>query len=377
MNDILIINTGSKTIKFKVFDQKLNDLLFGTIDDENGVKFLRMGADSTPLSESETPFSKIKELCSKFDISKIGFRIVHGGETYINPTKLTAEVLTDLERFNDFAPLHNPMALKVISEFRKVYPSVDFYGIFDTSFHQTIKPEQFLYGLPYEYYEKYQVRRYGFHGISHKYVSQKFSELEPGANRVISCHLGSGSSVTAIVDGKSFDTSMGFTPLEGLIMTTRPGDVDDGALLYIQQAEHLTDAEIADIENNKSGLLGISGISFDMRTLLDEAGKGNSRANLAVDMFVYRAKKYIGSYIAAMGGVDGLIFTAGIGAGSDVIRSRIIAGLDFAGLKISPDLNDGKIDVATPLKISSTDSKPIWVIPTDEEYQIAKEINNL
>jgi len=208
-------------------------------------------------------------------------------------------------------------------------------------------------------------------------VSQKFSELEPGANRVISCHLGSGSSVTAIVDGKSFDTSMGFTPLEGLIMTTRPGDVDDGALLYIQQAEHLTDAEIADIENNKSGLLGISGISFDMRTLLDEAGKGNSRANLAVDMFVYRAKKYIGSYIAAMGGVDGLIFTAGIGAGSDVIRSRIIAGLDFAGLKISPDLNDGKIDVATPLKISSTDSKPIWVIPTDEEYQIAKEINNL
>lgn len=251
------------------------------------------------------------------------------------------------------------------------------YAVFDTAFHQSLKPKRFLYGLPYEFYTDYGVRRYGFHGISHKYVSSVMKTLEPHANKIISCHLGSGSSVTAIMDSFSFDTSMGMTPMEGLMMTTRPGDVDDGAIDYLQKQTGMTDKQILTVENEKSGLLGISGISFDMRTLLDAEKTGNKRAHLAIEMYIYKVVKYIGSYIAGMNGINGLIFTGGIGAGSDIIRKRICSNLSFVGMYISNELNDNKINVAQNLKISSTHSKPIWIIPTHEEYQIASEITNL
>jgi len=383
MGNLLAINTGSKTIKFEVFNSDLKSLISGTVDDKDNSFSIRTRKEngiseydnSAQLRPSENPYQKIKELCSGTEISIVGFRIVHGGEKYINPTELTPEVITELEKLNELAPLHNPPVLYAIKEFKKVFPKIPFIGVFDTAFHKTIKKEQFLYALPYEYYEKYKVRRYGFHGISHKYVSQKLFELEPQARKVISCHLGSGSSITAIVDGNSFDTSMGFTPMEGLVMTTRGGDVDNGAIDYIRRVEKMSPEEMQIMENQKSGLLGISGISFDMRVLLEESSLGNDRAHLAIEIFVYRVKKYIGAYIAAMNGVDGLIFTAGIGAGSDVIRRMIIDGLDFFDLKIDSGLNDGQINVEKPIKISTADSLPIWVIPTDEEYQIAKEIS--
>jgi acetate kinase len=382
MNNILVINSGSKTIKFEVFTPDLSSLLSGTVDDENGQYFLRLKeqeqdseyANQQALNYDETPTHRIIAETAHLNISKVGFRIVHGGEKFTQPTELTDSALTEIAEHNDLAPLHNPPALALIKEFKQALAEVPMYAVFDTAFHQTLAPAQFLYGLPYEYYEKYGIRRFGFHGISHKYVSQVLATLEPQAKRVISCHLGSGSSVAAILNGFSFDTSMGFTPLEGLIMTTRPGDVDDGAITYLQKVTGLTDAEIQKIENTNSGLLGISGISFDMRNLLEAEQQGNTRAHLAIEMFVYRATRYIGSYIAAMGGVDALIFTAGIGAGSDAIRSRICKNLEFANLIVAENLNNGQINVEQNLKISNNNSKPIWVIPTDEELQIAREI---
>ena len=382
MANTLVINFGSKTIKFEVFDENLVSKMAGTIDDENGVFVLRIKTEIETseyghpinLDAGENKYARIKQECSAFQIDRIAFRIVHGGEKFIAPTLLSDEDIVELEKYNELAPLHNPPAIKAIKEFKLIMGAIPFYGVFDTAFHQSMQKEQFLYGLPYEYYEKYKIRRYGFHGISHKFVSQKFAELEPTAKRILSCHLGSGCSITAIVDGKSFDTSMGFTPLEGLIMTTRPGDIDDGAIDYLRRISGMTNEEILTMENTKSGLLGISGISFDMRVLLEEEARGNIQAKLAIDMFVYRIKKYIGAYAAAMGDVDGLIFTAGIGAGSDVIRKRIITGLEIFNLSIDDSINTGRMNVETPLKISTADSKPIWVIPTDEEYQIAKEI---
>lgn len=385
MVNTLVINTGSKTIKFELFDENLISKLAGTVDDENGVFVLRTRTaseiteygNSVNLQAVENPYERILKECSSFKIDRIAFRVVHGGEEYIKPTILSDDDIMKLEKFNELAPLHNPPAIKAIKEFKKLLPDIPFYGVFDTAFHRSIEKERFLYGLPYEYYEKYKIRRYGFHGISHKYVSQKFSELEPQARCVLSCHLGSGCSITAIVDGNSFDTSMGFTPMEGLIMTTRAGDIDDGAIDYLRRITGMSNQDIYDMENKKSGLLGISGISFDMRVLLDEESRGNLQARLAIEMFIYRIKKYIGAYAAVMGAVDGLIFTAGIGAGSDLIRKRIISGLDVFNLHIDEAVNNGRINVEIPLKISTKESKPIWIIPTDEEYQIAKEIAQL
>jgi len=376
-NNTLVINSGSETLKFRVFDEQLNNVFAGRFDNKNGVHTLTIdgSGESTELAKDEDVLQKLCSLLTNIQFSKIGFRIVHGGEKFTNPTLLTQEALNELDKLSPLAPLHNPPTLELIRKFQILFPTIPVYGVFDTSFHQTLSPEEYLYGLPYEYYEKYRVRRYGFHGISHKYVSSVLRTLELQANKVVSCHLGSGSSVTAILDGKSIDTSMGFTPLEGLIMTTRPGDVDDGAISYIQQCTGLSDAQMLEIENKKSGLLGISGISFDMRTLLSAEASGNARAHLAIEMFISRAVKYIGAYIAGMNGISGLIFTAGIGAGSDQIRERICARLTYAGIKIDKSKNNGQIDVEQNLKISDNDSVPIWVIPTNEELQIAREIN--
>jgi acetate kinase len=248
------------------------------------------------------------------------------------------------------------------------------YGVFDTAFHSTMQQKAYMYGLPYEYYSHYGVRKYGFHGISHQYMTNLLHELEPNAKKLITCHLGGGASICAVRDGISIDTSMGFTPLEGLIMATRAGDVDDGAISYIQALTGFNDQQMEEIENKRSGLLGISGYTSDLRTRLSDAQAGNTRAGLAIDMYIYRIQKYIGSFAAALDGVHALAISGGVGSGSDVIRKRMLSGLDFLHLMVSDKINGGRINVAENLRISTDFSVPVWVIPANEELQIAKEI---
>jgi acetate kinase len=381
---LLVINAGSTTTKFKLFEEDgLTELISGMVDKFNGkpICTLYKNGEKFRWDISDNDYNNpgnliIKEL-KGYDISKLGFRIVHGGEAYTKTTLINSESIKKIEEFSNIAPLHNPPAIKRIKEFKELLPDKNFYGVFDTSFHTQMPPKAFLYGLPYEYYQFYNVRRYGFHGISHKYVSTVLQSLEVGAKKIISCHLGGGASICAINDGKSIDTTMGFTPLEGLIMATRAGDVDDGAISYIQNKTKYSDFEMEEIENKKSGLLGISGITSDMRTLLELEKDDNERAHLAIEMYVYRIQKYIGAYIAALDGVDAIIITAGVGCGSDEIRRRIFSGLKYFGLEVDDAVNNNKINVAENLKISTRASKPIWIIPTNEELQIAKEIINL
>ena len=379
----LVINAGSTTLKFKLFDHEYNTLLGGLLENDQGEFVFKLDKDGErhKWEIGAEGFIKAPELVLKeignHAIDRIGFRIVHGGEKYTKPVQINDTVLEDLEKLNDLAPLHNPPALKRISEFKALLPDTEIFGVFDTAFHTTMPDKAYIYAIPYEFYEKYGVRRFGFHGTSHKYVSEIFHELEPNARKVISCHLGGGASITAIRNGKSIDTSMGFTPLEGLIMATRPGDIDDGAIHYLMDKMHMSVKDMQKIENTYSGLLGISGETSDMRTLLELEEKGHKRATLAINMYIYRIQKYIGSYAAALGGIDGLIFTAGIGQGSDVIRARIVESLEYLGLKVNSDINNDKINVSENLKISTDDSHAIWVIPTNEELQIAEEIRSL
>ena len=250
------------------------------------------------------------------------------------------------------------------------------FAVFDTCFHRTISEKSKIYGLPYEYYQK-GIRRYGFHGTSHKYVSGIFRELEPKTGKLISCHLGGGASITAVKDGKNIDTSMGFTPLEGLVMASRSGDIDAGVILHLQIQMQMDADAVSTLLNKQSGLLGLSGSTSDMRKLLELEAGGDKPAKLAIAVYIYRIQKYIGAYAAAMNGVDGLLFTAGVGQGSDVIRERICSNLGYLNIKIDPKLNTGKYNVSENLKLNDKNSIPVWVIPTNEELQIAKEIYKL
>ena len=247
------------------------------------------------------------------------------------------------------------------------------YGVFDTAFHSTINPEQFLYSLPYNLYQKHKIRKYGFHGISHQYIYEQIRTLEKKSGKVISCHLGGGASITAIKDGMSFDTSMGFTPFEGLTMATRSGDIDSGIIFYLVERKLYPLKEIKNLMNHFSGLMGISGITSDMRKLLELEKKGNKRAHLAIEIYIYDIVRYIGAYIVALDGLDVLAFSGGIGSGSDVLRERICEKLTAYDIKITKK-NKGRINVEENLKISSRGSLPIWIIPTDEEKMIAKSI---
>ena len=379
----LVINAGSVTIKYKLFDPQLVEILSGLIDDKNGVhiselykngqKFTWEISAADYQSAAKLILNEVKE----YPIAKLGFRIVHGGELFTLPTLLDKANLEKLKTLNSLAPLHNPATIDVINEFRELLPDVPFYGVFDTAFHASMSPKAFMYGLPYDYYQAYHVRKYGFHGISHQYLSNTLKTLEPKAKKVITCHLGGGASLCAIHKWQSIDTSMGFTPLEGLIMATRAGDVDDGAIKYIQDKTGFSDAKMEEIENKKSGLLGISGYSSDMRILLADEIAGNERAHLAIEMYVYRIQKYIGAFVAALNGIDAVVLSGGVGAGSDIIRARIFAGLNFLKLKIDANINSGKANASTNYKISTAKSKSIWVIPTNEELQIAHEISSL
>jgi acetate kinase len=312
------------------------------------------------------------------EIDAVGHRVVHGGEKFAKSVLITDEVMKAIEECNPLAPLHNPANIIGIKACQALMPGVPMVAVFDTAFHQTMPPVAYTYALPYEYYEKDAVRRYGFHGTSHKYVAQRAADMlgKPIESlKIISCHLGNGSSVTAIDGGKSVDTSMGFTPLAGVPMGTRSGDLDAGIMEYLMNKYGMDIHEMLNILNKKSGVQGVSGVSSDFRDLTEAGEKGNARATLAVDMFNYGVKKYIGAYAAAMGGVDAIIFTAGVGENSAEQRMAIASGLEFMGVKMDEDANKCRGEERV---ISAADSKvKVLLIPTNEELMIAMDTASL
>ncbi len=307
------------------------------------------------------------------EITAVGHRVVHGGEKFNSSVLITKEVIDQMVECSNLAPLHNPANLKGIYTIQELLPNVPQVGVFDTAFHQTMPDYAYMYAVPYEYYTKYAARRYGFHGTSHRYVSErvcKFLNVKPEGKKIISCHIGNGGSITAIKDGKSMDTSMGLTPLEGLMMGTRCGDVDAGLLTYIMQKEGLDRTGLSEILNKNSGVLGISGVSSDMRELEKAVAEGNKRAILADAMYCYRIKKYIGAYAAALGGVDIIVFTGGVGENQYPLRETVCKDLEYMGVKIDKEINDKTR--SEEMIVSTPDSKvKVVVIPTDEELTIA------
>ncbi|MDE6801106.1 MAG: acetate kinase [Phocaeicola sp.] len=308
------------------------------------------------------------------EINAVGHRMVHGGERFSESVLLNKEVLDAFTACNDLAPLHNPANLKGVNAVSAILPNVPQVGVFDTAFHQTMPDYAYMYAIPYELYEKYGVRRYGFHGTSHRYVSQRVCEflgVDPKGKKIITCHIGNGGSISAIKDGKCIDTSMGLTPLEGLVMGTRSGDIDAGAVTFIMEKEGLNAIGVSNLLNKKSGVLGISGVSSDMRELEAAVAAGNPKAILAEKMYFYRIKKYIGAYAAALGGVDIILFTGGVGENQANCRSEVCEGLEFMGVKINLEKNKVRGEEAV---ISADDSKvTVAVIPTDEELMIASD----
>ena len=308
------------------------------------------------------------------EINAVGHRMVHGGERFSESVLLNKEVLEAFAACNDLAPLHNPANLKGVNAVSAILPNIPQVGVFDTAFHQTMPDYAYMYAIPYEMYEKYGVRRYGFHGTSHRYVSKRVCEflgVNPVGQKIITCHIGNGGSIAAIKDGKCIDTTMGLTPLEGLMMGTRSGDIDAGAVTFIMDKEGLTTTGVSNLLNKKSGVLGISGVSSDMRELEAAVAEGNPKAILAENMYFYRIKKYIGAYAAALGGVDVILFTGGVGENQASCRAGVCEGLEFMGVKIDAEKNKVRGEEAI---ISSDDSKvKVVVIPTDEELLIASD----
>ena len=313
-------------------------------------------------------------IASLDEIGAVGHRIVHGGEKFAEATLLNDEVIKEIEACNDLAPLHNPANLIGINACKELMPNVPMVGVFDTAFHQTMPEKAYLYGLPYEYYEKYGVRRYGFHGTSHSFVSKRAAEIlqkKPEDLKIIVCHLGNGSSITAVKYGKSVDTSMGLTPLEGVPMGTRSGCIDPAILEFIANKENLTLAEVTSVLNKKSGVQGLSGVSSDFRDLGDAMDAGNPRAKAAIEVFCYSVAKYIGAYTAAMNGVDAIAFTAGVGENDGVVRALVGEYLGYLGVTIDPEKNKVRGEECI---ISTEDSKTtVLVVPTNEELAIARE----
>lgn len=308
------------------------------------------------------------------EVNAVGHRVVHGGEKFAKSVVITDEVISAVEECNDLAPLHNPANLIGIRVCSELMPGVPQVGVFDTAFHQTMPDYAYLYAVPYELYKKYGVRRYGFHGTSHRYVSKRVCEflgVQPEGKRIITCHIGNGGSISAIKDGKCMDTSMGLTPLEGLMMGTRSGDIDAGAVTFIMEKEGLDANGVSNLLNKKSGVMGIFGESSDMRDLENAVAAGNPRAILAEKMYFYRIKKYVGAYAAALGGVDIIVFTGGVGENQCNCRSEVCEGLEFMGVKVDLEKNKVRGEEAV---ISTDDSKvKVVVIPTDEELMIASD----
>lgn len=356
-------------VKVKLPNGEKKQIMHDIPEHTEGVKFI-----FSLLTDPE--IGVIKDLK---EIDAVGHRIVHGGEKFNKSVLLTDEVLKAFEACIDLAPLHNPANLKGVKAVSELMPGLPQVGVFDTAFHQTMPAHSYLYAIPYELYEKYSVRRYGFHGTSHRYVSQRVCEflgVNPAGKKIITCHIGNGSSVAAVDGGKCVDTSMGLTPLEGLMMGTRSGDIDGGAITFLEKKLGLDADGMSNLLNKKSGVLGISGISSDMREIDAAVEQGNERAKIALDMYNYRIKKYVGAYAAAMGGCDIIVFTAGVGENQYSMREQVCANMEYMGVKL--DVEKNKTVRGEEAVISTPDSKvTVCVIPTDEELMIATDTMNL
>lgn len=388
---ILVLNCGSSSVKYKLIDldgANQNVMAEGGVEKlglpDSFLKFKFNGEKvtiTTSMPNHEVAVRVIldnltseKYGCIKDfgEIDAVGHRIVHGGEKFNTSVIITDEVIAKVKECYDLAPLHNPANITGIEAISAIMPDVPQVGVFDTAFHQTMPAYAYMYALPYEAYEKYGIRRYGFHGTSHRYVSRRacdFLGLDFEAQRIITCHIGNGGSITAVKDGKSVDTSMGLTPVEGLMMGTRCGDVDPAALLYIQQKEGFSTADMQKLINKKSGVLGISGVSSDMRDIENAVAAGDPRAKLALDMYEYRITKYIGAYTAALGGVDVIVFTGGVGENQTGSREKICRQLEYLGIDFDAEKNKTR---GEEIELTREGSKVrVVVIPTDEEYMIA------
>ena len=390
--NILVINAGSSSLKYQLLNPETQEVLAKGLCERIGIdgKFTYKPTGKEAIKEADVAMPTHSEaiqtvlhalvdekngvISSMDEIDAVGHRVVHGGEKFASSVLITDEVMATIEECNPLAPLHNPANIIGIKACQALMPNTPMVAVFDTAFHQTMPPVAYTYALPYEFYEQDKVRRYGFHGTSHKYVSQRAAAMlgKPIEElKLISCHLGNGSSITAIDGGKSVDTSMGFTPLAGVPMGTRSGDLDAGILEYLMNKHGYNIDEMLNILNKKSGVLGISGVSSDFRDLEDAAPKGNARAQLALDAFEYSVKKYIGAYAAAMGGVDAIIFTAGVGENGPANRANIVSGLEYMGVKLDAEKNNTR---GKEVDVSTDDSKVrVLVIPTNEELMIAMD----
>ena len=389
--NVLVINCGSSSLKYQLIDSESEAVLAKGICERIGIDG-RLVYQKTGLDKEITDIAmpthkqgiqavldalvnpKTGAITSLSEIDAVGHRVVHGGEKFASSVVLTPEVLEVVEECNELAPLHNPANLIGINACKELMPNVPMVGVFDTAFHQTMPKKAYLYGLPYEYYEKYKVRRYGFHGTSHSFVSKHTAEflgMDLKSSKIIVAHLGGGASVSAVLNGECVDTSMGMTPLEGLVMGTRSGDIDPAIMEYIAKKENLDIDGIMEVLNKKSGVQGISCLSSDFRDLEDAYYEGNELAINAVEVFSYRVAKYIGSYVAAMNGVDAIAFTAGIGENTQIVRAKVVEYLGYLGVTLDPEAN--KVRGEDKL-ICTPDSKvKVCVIPTNEELAIARE----
>ncbi len=396
--NILVLNPGSSTLKFCLYDLSgpsddpaTNILVSGSVGSV-GAEYSELKIEGKQIGRTtDTVVAKtmaqatehiIRRLLAKSfksgrstgTIAAVGFRVVHGGGRYFEPTLVSTNVLDELRTFGDLAPLHIPAEVAAIEQIQLPVPKAPIVAVFDTAFHQTLPPIAYTYALPVDLSERYKLRRYGFHGISHAYVSARLIGhlgRPSSGKKVITCHLGNGSSICAVQDGKSIDISMGFTPLEGLVMGTRSGDIDAGLVLYLIRAAGMAPDAVDELLNEKSGMLGISNISTDVRILESAAIEGDERAELALDVFAYRASKYIAAFTAALEGLDAIAFTGGIGEHSASMRRKICQRLRFVGLKIDDKLNESATGKAETRINSDKDPVQIWLIPTGEEQQIA------
>lgn len=389
----MVINCGSSSLKYQLINSDSEEVLAKGLCE-------RIGIDGSAIVHQPAGGEKVKSeidmpnhtkavqlviekltdpqvgvITSLEEIDAVGHRIVHGGERFAGSVVLDDEVLAVIEQCNDLAPLHNPANLIGINSCREIMPDVPMVGVFDTAFHQTMPKKAYLYGLPLSYYEKYKVRRYGFHGTSHRYVSMRAAEflgIDPTDCKMVTCHVGNGGSITAVLNGKSVDTSMGLTPTEGLMMGTRVGDVDPGALTYLMNKHGLSSAQLQNIINKESGVAGVSGLSNDMREIEAAVKDGHERATLALDMYEQRIIKYIGAYAAEMGGLDVIVFTGGVGENQTGVRENVCAPLKFMGVEIDTELNARTRGTETLISLPTSKVKVV-VIPTDEELMIARD----
>lgn len=390
--NVLVINCGSSSLKYQLINSESEEVLAKGLCERIGIDgrltYQKAGCDKE-ITEAPMPTHKeaiqmvldalvnektgaIKSLA---EVNAVGHRVVHGGEKFASSVVINQEVLAAIEECNDLAPLHNPANLIGINACAELMPNVPMVAVFDTAFHQTMPEKAYLYGLPYEYYEKYKVRRYGFHGTSHSFVSKHMTEflgLDPENSKVIVAHLGNGASISAVVNGKCVDTSMGLTPLEGLVMGTRSGDMDPAIMEFIAKKENLDIAGVMNVLNKKSGVFGISnGLSSDFRDLENGMNEGNKYAAAALEVFCYRVAKYIGSYVTAMNGVDAIAFTAGIGENAPLVRRKVLEYFGYLGIEIDEEANGKR---GEDIVISTPDSRvKVAVIPTNEELAICRE----